>query len=214
VISHLVAIVGYGAIAGAALWVMVSERRGSRNATQRARHLLIGCVTAATLLAGVSQRDLWPVSSWALMTGVPRADMGVSPPYLRLRVVDDAGAEYPVDYRSVEPFAVEELMAWMRKHFLSLPADDQHRAAGFVLDRIDAARARVRLGFAPGSQGRWLGQLRAPFHNLHPRQWTNAESVPATPFVALRVYGETWNLETRAVDPTQVTRTLLYEYRR
>jgi hypothetical protein len=37
--------------------------------------------------------------------------------------------------------------------------------------------------------------------------------VPATPFVGLRIYGETWDLEERAVDPTRVARTRLYEYR-
>jgi hypothetical protein len=213
VIQHFVAAGAYAGMVLASAGVMALERRGKRRALRAARQLLILWVVGATLLAGVSQRDLWPLSSWSLMTRAPRRDMGVDPIYLRLLAVDDAEREYPVDYRAVEPFAIEELMAWMRSYFLKLPAGEQDSVAGFLLRRLNVARARVLAGSEPGTQERWLGPLRAPFHTLHPRQWTSVSSVPATPFVALRMYGETWDLEERAVDPTRVTRTRLYEYR-
>jgi hypothetical protein len=213
VIQHFVAAGAYAGMVLASAGVMALERRGKRRALRAARQLLILWVVGATLLAGVSQRDLWPLSSWSLMTRAPRRDMGVDPIYLRLLAVDDAGREYPVDYRAVEPFAIEELMAWMRSYFLKLHAGEQDSVAGFLLRRLNVARARVLAGSEPGTQERWLGPLRAPFHTLHPRQWTSVSSVPATPFVALRMYGETWDLEERAVDPTRVTRTRLYEYR-
>jgi hypothetical protein len=213
VIQHLVAAAAYAGMVLAAAVIAAVEYRGRHRALRGARHLLIVWVVGATLLAGVSQRDLWPLSSWSLMTHAPRRDMGVDPVYLRLLAVDGAGREYPVDYRAVEPFAIEELMAWMRRYFLKLPGDEQDRVADFLLRRLNLARARVLAGDEPGTQGRWLGPLRAPFHALHPRQWTSIHSVPTTPFVALRVYGEIWDLEERAVDPSRVTRTRLYEYR-
>ena len=213
VIQHVIAATAYAGMVLAAAAVVAAECRGRHRALRGARQLLIAWAVGATLLAGVSQRDLWPLSSWSLMTRAPRRDMGVEPVYLRLLAVDGAGQEYPVDYRAVEPFAIEELMAWMRTYFLKLPAGEQDSVAGFLLRRLNVARARVRAGAEPGTQGRWLGPLRAPFHSLHPAQWTSVSSVPTTPFVALRVYGETWDLEERAVDKTAVTRTRLYEYR-
>ena len=178
-----------------------------------ARRLVVALVVGVTLLAGLTQRNLWPFSSWALMTSKPTRQMGVAPTYQRLLAVDDAGREYAVDYRALEPFAVEELMAWMRKSFVRLPRADQDRAASYLLERLNVARARVRAGRSPSTQERWLGPLRAPFHLLHPKQWTSPETVPATPFVALRLYGEKWDLLERAADPTHFTRELLYEFR-
>jgi hypothetical protein len=213
VIQNLVAAAAYAGMVLAAGAVAVAERRGQHRALRKARHFLIAWVVGATLLAGLSQRDLWPLSSWSLMTRAPTRRMGEHPIYLRLLAVDDSGREYPIDYRAVEPFAIEELMAWMRAYFLELPPASQDSAASYLLGRVNVARARVRAGEDPGTQSRWLGPLRAPFHSLHPKQWTSAGSVPSTPFVGLRLYGETWDLEERAVDPKRVTRTLLYQYR-
>jgi hypothetical protein len=109
VTQHFVAAAAYAGMVLAAAAVAAAECRGRRRALRGARQLLIAWVVGATLLAGVSQRDLWPLSSWSLMTRAPRRDMGVDPVYLRLLAVDDAGREYPVDYRAVEPFAIEGL---------------------------------------------------------------------------------------------------------
>lgn len=212
-LTDLAAAIAYGGTIVAAGLTVLAEVRRRRSALRLARHLLIAWVLGATLLAGIGQRDLWPLSSWSLMTRAPRRDMGVSPVYLRLLLVDGAGREYPLDYRSAEPFAVEELMAWMRGHFMRLPPPGRDSAAAFLLMRADAARARVRDGKSPGTQGRVLGPLRAPFHLLHPRQWNDEMDVPATPFAALRVYGETWDLLERAEGPSRVTRVLHYEFR-
>ncbi len=162
VIQNLVAAAAYAGMVLAAAGVAAAECRGRHRALRGARQLLIAWVVGATLLAGVSQRDLWPLSSWSLMTRAPRRDMGVDPVYLRLLAVDDAEREYPVDYRAVEPFAIEELMAWMRSYFLKLPRAEQDSVAGFLLRRLNVARARVRAGDEPGTQERWLGPLRAP----------------------------------------------------
>lgn len=207
-----VAAVAYGVLVLLTVVAGVAEGRGGPRPVKRVRHLIIAWLVGATLLAGVTQRNLWPLSSWALMTSVPTRHMGEDPPYQRLLAVDDAGHEYAVDYRALEPFAVEELMAWMRYSFVKLPRADQDSAARYLLDRLNLARTRVRAGRSPGTQGRWLGPLRAPYHLLHPRQWTSPESVPAAPFVAIRVYGEQWDLLERAADPARFTRVLLYEF--
>ncbi len=219
-----VAAVAFGGLVLLILSAIVAEGRGGPHSTgrgsplrraravRRARQMIIAWVVGSTLLAGVTQRNLWPLSSWALMTSAPTRQMGEKPPYQRLLAVDDAGHEYVVDYRALEPFAVEELMAWMRYSFMTLARADQDLAARYLLERLNLARTRVRAGDSPGTQGRWLGPLRAPFHLMHPRQWTSPETVPATPFVALRVYGERWDLLERAADPARFTRVLLYEF--
>jgi len=206
----LIAAAAFAGLAGIVAMVLYAEARGR---ARRPRQLLIAWVVGLTLLAGISQRDLWPLSSWSLMTRAPRRDMGTDPPFLRLLAVDGGGREYPVDYRAVEPFAYEELMAWMRRHFLHLDPASRDSAAAFLLERLNVARARLQAGAAPGTQGRLLGPLRAPFHTLHPRLWNRPSSVPASPFVALRLQGETWDLLERARDSSRVTRRLLYEYR-
>lgn len=219
--THAVAGSIYVGFVLAVLAVAATEWRARRDvrsggrvrvrALRAARGWLILGVVAAGLLSVLSQRNLWPFSNWALMTGEPRRDMGVNPTYLRLAVVDESGAEHRVDHRAVEPFAFEELMAWMRKVFVELPPAAQDSAARFLLDRINVARARVRAGESPSSQERWLGSLRAPYHLLHPKRWTAPESVPTAPFLLLRVYGETWDLDARARDPSAFVARLVYE---
>jgi len=208
----MVAAVAYAGLVACAGVVIAAELRRRGRALRRARGWLVAYVVGVTLLAGLTQRDLWPLSSWSLMTRAPGPDRGVAPDmYLLLVAVDSGGREYPVDYRAVEPFAIEELVAWMRKYFLDLPRAEQDSAAAYLLGRLNVARARVRSGLPPGTQGSWLGSLRAPFHTLHPRQWT-AGTVPASPFAGLRVYTESWNLAERARDSTKVERTLRYAF--
>jgi len=210
---HLVAAAAFAGMALGAAALSLLERRGTRRALRAGRNLFVAYVAGASLVAGISQRDLWPVSSWSLMTGAPTREMGQDPAYLRLLAVDGDGQEYPVDYRAVEPFAIEELSAWMRVAFFGLQPAERDSAAAYLLQRLNIARARVRRGAAPGRQERWLGPLRAPFHTLHPRVWTGPAAVPDAPFVGLRIYGERWDLEERAIDPTRVRRELLYQYR-
>lgn len=211
VLTDLVAAASYAGVVAAAGYAAWTGRSAEIDRRRRGRQVMIGGVLATTLLAGLSQRDLWPLSSWSLMTRAPRRDMGVNPVYLRLVAVDSAGAEYTVDYRAVEPFAIEELMAWMRAQFVSLPRAEQDTAARYLLGRVNAARARVREGRSAGTAGVLPGALRAPFHQLHQRRWRESTDLPATPFVTLRLYGETWDLEERARDSTRVSRHLLYQ---
>ena len=212
-IAHIVAAAAYGGMVMAAAGVAILEHSGRNRRLHSARNVFIAYVVGATLAAGVSQIDLWPLSSWSLMTRAPTRQVGANSSNLGLVALDGTAQEHPIDYRAVEPFAIEELMAWMRVYFLALPAASRDSAARYLLLRLNAARVRVRAGNAPGLQERWLGPLRAPFHQLHPKQWRTPESVPPGPFIGLRLYSEQWDLEERALDPTRVTRTRLYEYR-
>jgi hypothetical protein len=201
-----------GAISYAGLTILAAGAALTRRRfLQRA---LCAWVAGVTLVAGVLQRQLWPLSSWSLMVGTPTRERGTpAQPFLRMLAVDSAGAEYAVDYRAVEPFAIEELMAWMRNSFMTLAPAQRDSAAAYLLGRLEVARLRVLLGRSPGTQGHWLGPLRAPFHTLHPRVWRSSADVPTAPFSALRLYAESWDVVAREVDVTSGTRTLLYEYR-
>ena len=194
------------------LLAFLEWRGASVPALRRARTALISFVVIATLGAGVTQVDSWPFSSWSLMTGTPSPLVGERSNQIRVVAVSGAG-EFTVDYRAVEPFAVEELMAWLRGPFFLLAMPQRDSAAAFLLARVESARGRVQQGLPPGRQGRMLGLFRAPFHQLHPVRWSQPSDVPATPFIGIRIYGEVWSLEERRADHSKVTRRLLYEFR-
>src|ERR1043165_8809985 len=98
---------------------------------RRSTNLLIAYVTGATMFAGATQINLWPFDSWSLMTGAPARRIGDSFRYMRLLAVGADGREYGIDYRAVEPFAIQELMAWMRNHFLTLSPPARDSAASY-----------------------------------------------------------------------------------
>lgn len=210
--GHLVAAAAYAGLVAGAAFIVLAERRDAKATLRATRSVFIAYIVAVSLAAGALQANLWPLSSWSLMTGAPLRRYGENPPYLRIVAVDAEGAERAIDYRAVEPFAIEELMAWMRSSFFTLPPAAQDSAAAYLLTRVNVARERVREGKSPGTQGRLLGPLRAPFHLLHPKRWTSPATVPGTAFVGLRVYREAWDLEERAAGRSRVERTLAYSF--
>lgn len=207
----LVVWLGLLALAAAVRW---RERRGHKRPLRSARAVLVLYVLLASGSAALVRVDLWPLSSWMLMTGTPEAKVGAREPILELVAVDVRGREHPLDFRSVEPMAFDELRAWMRGHFFTLPLADRDRAAAWLLSRVNVASARVRAGASPSTAERWLGSARAPYHVLHPRWWQEPSSVPTEPFVALRVYREWWTLADRARDTSAVRRSLVYDSQR
>jgi hypothetical protein len=180
-------------------------------ARRRASALVLYAL-AVSLAAGLTQRDLWPFSSWSMMVAVRRPDVGEPSRPLRLVGVDADGAEHVVDARAWQPLAFEELVAWLNVKFPALAAPPRERVGRYLLERAEAARVRVRAGGAAGSFNRILGPFTAPTHILHPALWASPEDAPPKPFVRMRVYGERWNVEARRRDPALVTRALVYEY--
>ena len=209
---NLIALLSFAGLLVAATVALIGTRAGlGVAARQRAVSLFLAYVCAVSLMAGLSQRDLWPFSSWALMVGAAPTDIGDDPQNLIVLGVDAEGREKPIDFRAWQPLGVEELEAWLRIRFQKLPPDARDRIAGYLLGLAEAGRVAVERGRSPGYFDRFLGPFTAPTHQLHPAIWNRPEDAPASPFVGLRIYREYWNLEARRRDGTQIRRVLVYQ---
>jgi hypothetical protein len=191
---------------GLGLAAIRSERRAGRGRRSFVNAFLIYAL-AASFGAGLAQRDAWPFSAWPLVAG--RLPPTVTHP--RLVAVDGAGREHDVDYRAWQPLGVDELLSWLDAGFPKLSAEAQQRAFGFLLGRAEQARRQARAGEPVGECDRLLGPLAAPYFLLHPKLWSDPARVPESPFVGVRFYRETWNLEQRRRDAARVTRILVHE---
>src|SRR6266849_3756846 len=78
--------------------------------------------------AGLSQREVWPFSTWPLVAGTVL--QGVT--HKRVVALDADGEEYPIDYRAWEPLPIDELTAWIGKHFFDLDRAAQDRVAAYL----------------------------------------------------------------------------------
>lgn len=160
--------------------------------------------------AGLTQRDAWPFARWPMAAGLadPRGEN------TRLLAVDARGREWPVDYRAWQPLGFDELNPWMHRSFPQLPSQGRDRVARYLLSLAERARLRARAGGTVGYFERYLGPLTAPYFDLHPRSWASGAGTPPEPFVALRVYRESWDHEERLRNPRSVARELLHEFPR
>jgi len=168
----------------------------------------LGTVMIASFGAGLTQRDLWPFSSWPLVAGT----LSDHVTFGRLLAVDDRGIEHDVDFRAWQPVAFDELMSWLNAVYPTLGADAQRQAAAELLRLAESARARARAAGGIRAPGGAFGPAAAPFFILHPRRWDDAAAVPAERFVALRYIREGWSLSGRAVGRSEPTRTLIFEF--
>lgn len=156
------------------------------------------------------QHEAWPFSAWPLVaTTVPAQ---VTHP--RFIAVDAAGREHEIDHRAWSPIVFQELLGWEGRTFWRLDSAARDRAAAYLLGIVETARGRWAAGDPERRFDRYLGPLSAPFFLGHPDRWVPGMRVPGEPFVALRLYKESWNVEERRVDPGKVRRVLAYEYRR
>jgi len=190
-----------------------AARRASEATARRRISALIGYVVFASFLAGLSQRNLWPFAHWRMMQTVAPEAVGDSGLTVNDVVgVTAQGAEYPVDYRALEPFTYEELLAWLMLRFPAQPPPARDSVGAFLLRSSEAGREAARAGKGPGRVSRLLGSFAAPSHVVYARRWNGPDDVPATPFVAVRIYREYWNIEERARDPHAIRRRLLYQF--
>ncbi len=202
-------IAGAIAFAGFVLGALWASRATAGTGSGRRRvSLLLVYACAASFGVGLTQRDLWPFSSWPLVAG--RIGPFVTHP--RLVAVDAAGAEHDVDYRAWEPISLDELNAWVEQELMRLPPSGRDSALAHLLRLAESGRARAAAGGSPGDQARLLGPLTAPLFLLHPRRWDDPAEVPRASFVALRYYRESWQLERRARDRSAVTRRLAWQF--
>ena len=192
----------------AALAVLAVEKRQPGRRWAVNAFLLV--FLSASFGAGFTQHDAWPFAKWAL-AATPAVSTVTSS---RIVGLDGRGLEHNIDHRVWEPLATDELLPWMQLDFTRLGRPEQDRLAVWLLDRAESARLRARTGVGVGYLDRFLGPFAAPRFLLHPRFWAEPSTVPPEPFVGLRVYLETWDVEERAGDAGRFSRVLLYEYRR
>jgi hypothetical protein len=159
--------------------------------------------------AGLTQREVWPFSTWPLVAAL------VPPTVTHPRIVaiDAEGQEYPIDYRAWAPLEIDELLGWEGKYFFGLDRAAQDRVGAYLLGIIEHNREQWSAGKPVLYFERYLGPLSTPFFLGHPEHWTRGAGVPAQPFRGLRLYNESWNVEERWRDPSKVVRQLAYEYR-
>ena len=202
-----VAFVGFGLVAAASGRFLAGWNR------RRLINFFLFVALFISFTSGLLQHDMWPFSSWKMMTGLsPPATRAL--PTLDIMGVDASGNEYDIDYRAWKPLSPEELDSWLRHNFYELDPADRDRAASYLLQRSDGAREQALSSAGLAFTNQWLGPLTAPTHLLHPAIWLRAENVPHTPFVGLKIYEESWDLEVRRFPAAMITRVLAYEYPR
>lgn len=209
--TNIASAISFAAFVGCGLVVEAGRRFPGRWDRRRSIHVFLFVALVVSFGAGLSQHDMWPFSSWNMMTGLtPPATRAL--PTLSLVGVDARGNEDEIDYRAWKPLSPEELDSWIRHNFYELDPAARARAASFLLQLSDGARERALS--TPGLlfPNRRLGPLTAPTHLLHPAVWSRAENVPRTPFVGLRIYEQSWDLEARRLASARITRVLAYEY--
>jgi hypothetical protein len=145
-------------------------------------------VLGASFTAGLSQRDLWPFAHWPIVALIARPLLEIP----EIRAVDAQGREHAVDYRALQPLALDDLAPWLYVHFPNLRPPLRERAASHLLGMIEDARQRGRRGERVGRFERVLGPFTAPYFLLHPKAWTSAEATPPEPFRRLRFYRLIW----------------------
>lgn len=204
--TDLLAAVLFAALLAVTAVARLRERDGP---SRRGASLFIGYVVAASLLAGITQRELWPFSAWPLLAVAAPREVEHS----RLAAVDDAGTEHEVDFRAFQPLGFDELITWMHFQFPRLAPGPRAEVAAHLLARLESARRQARATGTVGYFHRFLGPLAAPTYLLHPARWSSAEKTPSRPFVALRLYRLQWDVRERGADGPPARRTLVFEHR-
>jgi len=149
---------------------------------------LLAYTLAASLGAGLGQRDAWPFSAWPLAANL----LDPTLTYDVLVAVDAQGREHDVDFRAWRPLGFDEQLSWVQQELPKLDAPARGRVAADLLARAERCRQQAQRG--QGCARDRLGPLTAPDFLLHPRLWSDPAAVPPEPFVELRLYHETLRL--------------------
>jgi hypothetical protein len=211
--TNIASAICFVAFVGSGLLAAASGRLSARWDRRRLINFFLFVALFVSFTSGLTQHDMWPFSSWKMMTGLtPPATRTL--PTLNIVGADASGNEYDIDYRAWKPLSPEELDSWLRHDFYELDPTARDRVARYLLQISDDAREQALSSTGLAFTNRSLGPLTAPTHLLHPAIWSHVESVPHTPFVGLRIYEESWDLEARRFPAAMITRALAYEYPR
>lgn len=207
-IGSLIALGGWIALVATGAWIALRERGGSgAGGPTVAVRRLIAVAVAMSLLAGFSQRELWPFATWALMPARSPSDVRIR----ALVCVDSADRPFAVDHRAWAPLSEEELLSWIGGPFARLAPSEQRSAMVALAERVEAGRLRAQGGLSPAPHPSPLGRLAASSHLLHPLRWNSPERTPATSCVALRFVERRWNVDSAASGRGTMTETTLWQ---
>jgi len=169
---------------------------------------MLGYVLVVTSLVCVTQIESWPFTNWALVHNLAPTAMGS----WFLEGLDAGGRAYRIDGRVLQPMGPEEFGTALIPKLHKLGPAQREQVAGFLLQRAELARLRLREGRGFAANEWLLGRLAAPFHFHQDRLWRTAADVPASSFVGLRIWQLKWNVEERLLDERRVERRLLLEF--
>jgi hypothetical protein len=191
------------------LGLIAGRCRAGDERGRRRINWFIGYTVTVSFVVGLTQMEAWPFSTWPLVAGTVPALVT----HPRILALDGEGKEHEIDYRAWAPLEFQELVAWQEANFLRLSRQSQDRVAAYLLALVERSRSEWAAGTPTRHFDRYLGPLSAPFFLGHPERWVPGSRVPPLPFVGLRLYKESWNVEERRRDSARVTRSLVYEYR-
>ncbi|HXG59140.1 MAG TPA: hypothetical protein VNL91_08960 [Thermoanaerobaculia bacterium] len=211
--AAVLALSGFGGLTELAKLLMfagflVTGIHAARRQTARAANIVIAYFLAVTTIVGLTQRESWPFTNWALMHHpAPREVSG-----LAIELVDERGRTYEPDARIWQPLAEEEIHSWIERRFSALEESERRAVSRFFLQRAEHLRKEIAAG-GDGPNETILRAAAAPYHFQRKRTWVpGEESFPAR-FVALRFVWKKWNVAERAADERSVERSIVFEHR-
>ncbi len=128
-------------------------------------------------------------------------------------LVDDVGAEHPIDFRVWEPLIPRYANRLLLHSLSQSPESQQHVAATLFEKSVVALQTRESAGQFDGFNEYLLGQFSYPKHQTPASLWGRSVEIPLSDaVVGVRVYRVGWNKQQRRLDPSQYSRVLAYEY--
>jgi hypothetical protein len=197
---------GFVAIAG----LCMSTRMAARFSKRTLANVFLAYVLIASFVPGIAQRDLWPFTWWKLIASrvPPTVDTKIGG-HPRLVAIALDGTEHQLDFAAWEPIPPEELTSWAVHYFPQLDAAAQEQAFAYLLERVNLNAQRANGKYWRSTDR--LGPISAPYFVLHPRMWSAPPE--GAPFVGLRLYAESWNIQRRWRTGEPPRRKLAFEYR-
>jgi len=159
---------------------------------------------------GLSRREIWPFSTWAVVSGLsPKTITNYD-----FEVTTADGRIVRVDPAVWQPASDNEILdGWIAWHIDETTPSEREALGQFVLERAERVRQSIQRGSKGGVNGWLLGRFAAPYLFGRRTVWRSRADVPDSPFVAVRLVRETWDVRERYQDESRVAREIVYEFR-
>jgi hypothetical protein len=199
---HLAALAMFAGFLVMGLRVARSEGPGRR----RAINQFLAYVLCGHAAVAIAQRDLWPFSTYPMMS-VVSTDRSALHTMVAARAVDRRGREWLVDDLAWSPLYPPSTLAWFDLGWAHSTPSERSEVMRFLLARAEAARGRKAAGNRYIGNRAILGPFAAPDTNLY---W---EAPPSPePFRGIRIYRVAWNPQQFIRDPNRTSKTLLHQF--